>query len=314
MLGFWTFGLGLLVGILLGAAVVLRNRRARSTRGDETEPIGEAAESQGPSAAYEPEPAAVLRPTPDAAPDSDAAPDRAASPDPEVEAVVATRWRPPYIADQQLFEWARSVSRGTVRSALHEGASPGEITEMVKDLYDGASEAMHPDASPGDRALPTACPSHGRGVMGVSAPEAIALAEWLRGTLTPEQLDELIEDVTFCDEMVENHVTEPPCALQGEDHVCIAFGAHPLSCRPTLAVALARHVHDRLPSARTRTEADIDAVTRGVVEGLHSGLRQAGLDSTRYELHSALRRALTRPGVGEAWRRGEDAFAGCRVE
>jgi hypothetical protein len=226
------------------------------------------------------------------------------------------RWQPPYLAGRELFEWARSVSRGIVRDVVGEGPGADTPTKLQERIHPGLGKALLPDVAQEERGRTVACPSTGQGTIGVTAPEAIALAEWLRAQLPPEGLTELTEDVTLCDEWIGNGVSSPPCALQGEAHVCMAFGAHPVACRPTLATTLARHMRSESggPEAvRDFGEAHVDTVARGVIEGMRSGLQRAGLDAKQYELHSALRRALARTDAGEAWARGEDVFEKCRV-
>ena len=141
----------------------------------------------------------------------------------------------------------------------------------------------------------------------MSAPEVIALARWLKERLTDAELAELIENVTLCDEWIGNGATAAPCALQGDDHVCMAYGAQPFGCRPTLAARLLDQLRDEtgVPAgARMLGDVHTRTVSAGVQEGLREGLEHAGLDAATYELHSALRRALSRPGAAEAWARG----------
>jgi N-acetyl-anhydromuramyl-L-alanine amidase AmpD len=60
-------------------------------------------------------------------------------------------------------------------------------------------------------------------------------------------------------------------------------------------------------------EMDVYESIWEVAQGVMDGLRRAGVDSTSYELHSALQRALDTPDAARRWVQGEDVFAGCTV-
>ena len=225
------------------------------------------------------------------------------------------RWRPPYVAGTPLQDWARSVTRGVVREAIAEGDESDAAVRIAEGLSPVVRQAMLPDATPEDRARAVPCSALGQGTVGVTAPEAIALAEWVRTRLDAEDLQALVDDVTLCDEWLANGATASPCAMQGPDHVCLAYEAQPFACRPTLAASLAAQLRQEsgVPDgARVFTDVHAETVGQGVAEGLSEGLEQAGLDATVYELHSALRRALGRRDAAQAWARGEPVFDGCR--
>ena len=225
------------------------------------------------------------------------------------------RWRPPYVSGAPLRDWARAVSRGVVREAVADSEASGAPARIAEGLSPVMRQAMLPDAPADARAREVPCSALGQGTVGVTAPEAIALAEWLRARLTAEELQALEEDVTVCDEWIANGATSAPCALQGPDQVCLAYEAQPFACRPTLATRLALQLREDsgVPDgARAFADVHAETVAQGVLDGLREGLEQAGLDATVYELHSALRRALGRTDAAQAWADGEDLFAGCR--
>jgi len=236
--------------------------------------------------------------------------------EPPVAEPDSRRWRPPYVSGEPLREWAASVGRGVVRDATADGVVAGTAARIADELSPAMRQALLPEADPAERGRPVACPPRGQGTIGVTPPEAIALADWLRAKLTPEELQELIEDVTLCDEWIGNGATMSPCALQGDDQICMAYEAQPFACRPTLSTLLAAQLREEsgVPeSVRGFTDAHAETVAHGMRDGLREGLERAGLDATTYELHSALRRALSRPDAAEAWARGEDLFERCRI-
>ena len=229
---------------------------------------------------------------------------------------VERRWRPPYIGGAALERWASSVASGTTRAALRDGPAHGIASELVEQLAEGVSRAIVPDADAFERRRPTPCPELGQGTIGVTAAEAIAVAGWLHGELSPDALEELREDVTLVDEWLANGASCGPCALQGVDLVCVPYAVRPFACRTVLAESLARSLSEERGAplaAREYSGHHADQVMRGVLDGLSSTLEQQGLDGTRYELHSALRRVLDAPEAEAAWLRGEEIFTGCRV-
>lgn len=294
------FVLGVSVGAV--ALAFLRRRAEEGPLAGAEETAAAPPESEDTAAAL-PEPAPAATETID-----QKEPRTVADPD-------SRRWQPPYISGQPLLEWARSVSRGIVREATGEGLDAATAGEIAGRLAPAFGQAMLPDAQAEVRNRPVPCPATGQGITGLTPPEAIALAAWLRAHLTAEELEELMDDITLCDEWIGNATSGAPCALQGHDGVCRGFGARPIGCRPTLAMTLASRLQEEtgMPGgARSFADAHVDTVARGVMEGLREGLELKGLDNRVYELHSALRRVLSRPDAAAEWARGEDVFERCR--
>ena len=57
----------------------------------------------------------------------------------------------------------------------------------------------------------------------------------------------------------------------------------------------------------------MEAIGEGVSDGLAHGLENAGLDASKYELHSALVTALDTPDAAVRWAAGDDLFGSCRL-
>ena len=224
------------------------------------------------------------------------------------------RWKPPYVSGRDLFQWARSIATTAVDEVLWEGAGASTARDLVQRLDRGAARAMLPELGPKQTDLPVACPPEGQGVIGVTAPEAIAIAEALREAPDEEALADVRLKAATYRPWVAGGMAPTPCALQGDDCLCVAYPVRPMACRSTLAARAAARVGRgaRDPGAGPDFAADhAVAVGFGVVDGLAAGLRRAGLDSARYELHSALERALSVPDAGARWAAGEPVFEGC---
>lgn len=149
----------------------------------------------------------------------------------------------------------------------------------------------------------------------------MVVARHLRANLSEEGLADVRERIAKYVEQTEKlSVSEHAgakimCPLLSSDGKCSIHPARPMSCRWT---------HAFYPSqCKAVLEADSDGIIdadlqsliwgRSVVRGLRAGLREADLDDRRYELHSALLRALDREGPEEEWIAGNPVFEGCKV-
>ena len=230
------------------------------------------------------------------------------------------RWSPPFISGQDLLDWARSRATGIVRDVVKHEASAETTAEITNRLNRGATDAMLPGARPREVSRSIPCPQAGQGVIGVSPPEAIQLATYLRQSLSSSQLktlrDEAQRNAKLLAEGPGRSVTDAPCSLQGDDCVCLAYSDRPMECRPLHAAIMAEQL-DLNPltgaSASSPPAAHIETISQGIREGLSRGLESAGLDGGTYELHSALVAALDDPEAAEHWAAAEDVFGACNV-
>lgn len=227
----------------------------------------------------------------------------------------ARRWTPPYIGGRDLFQWARSMTMRAVDEVLREGADASTARRIVGRLAQGSDRAMSPDADRTHAERPVPCPAAGQGLVGVTPPEAIVLAESLRRDMNAKDLAALRDRVAAYDQLIAHGMSPAPCALQGDDCRCIAYGVRPIGCRPTLAAIAGGSLAggDSDPGAGPESASDhADAVGFGVLKGLSQGLERAGLDAERYELHSALGVALASPDAARRWAAGAPMFEGCQ--
>jgi Fe-S-cluster containining protein len=156
----------------------------------------------------------------------------------------------------------------------------------------------------------------------ITAPEALAMAAYLRSQLAEKDLDTLrarlaVTTATLRDLSYEAHAqAKIPCVLL-VDGVCSVYPSRPLACRAWNSTSVTRcqeiFDHGDPITMIPPIEMDVYESIWEVAQGVMDGLRRAGVDSTSYELHSALQRALDTPDAARRWVQGEDVFAGCTV-
>jgi hypothetical protein len=187
------------------------------------------------------------------------------------------------------------------------------------ELEDAAMQAMLPLASPEERARVVACPKTGQGLVGVSAPEALAIAAYIRKHLSRAEQQRIYETAVrnatrIASSAKSDEALSPlPCALQGKDHVCCVYASRPLRCRPLHAIAIAKESAGAdAPSAAAEPQATPASYEATVVQGMEMGvaraLKAAGLEANVYELNSAVAAALGTSDAAERWARGESVF------
>jgi hypothetical protein len=164
-----------------------------------------------------------------------------------------------------------------------------------------------------------ACPEAGQGMVGVTAPEALAIVADLRKHRSLAELQRIYELALANAKRIATRehggsdASPLPCPLHGEDHVCCAYGSRPLRCRPLHALAIAKDIgRSSVPPGReAETPADHgheQTVAQGIEIGLTRALKSAGLDASIYELNSALATALGTPNAAARWAKGENVF------
>jgi Fe-S-cluster containining protein len=156
----------------------------------------------------------------------------------------------------------------------------------------------------------------------ITAPEALAMAAYLRSQLAEKDLDTLrarlaVTTATLRDLSYEAHAqAKIPCVLL-VDGVCSVYPSRPFACRAWNSTSVTRcqeiFDHGDPITMIPPIEMDVYESIWEVAQGVMDGLRRAGVDSTSYELHSALQRALDTPDAARRWVQGEDVFAGCTV-
>jgi Fe-S-cluster containining protein len=227
----------------------------------------------------------------------------------------ARKWTPPFVSGDALSRWARSMASGAVEDVVGTGAASEVPGEIMHRLNDGVTQAMLPGPRPGSLKREVACPQAGQGVIGVSAPEAIEIAAYLRRRLSRSELrvvrDQSERTALHLAAGSNGSVGAAPCVLQGDDCVCMAYPERPMSCRPLHAAILADELNLSLtPDGPGSAEAaaHMGVIGRAISDGLAHGLEGASLDAKLYELHAALVKAIDHPDAAERWASGDSVF------
>lgn len=232
-----------------------------------------------------------------------------------VREVESRRWRPPFVRGHELFDWARTAAYGTVDRVLREPPDADTPRRLMSEMEAGLEHALVPGFPPRRHAGPVPCPEVGQGVVVLTAPEALALADCLREYLSPAELErvrnESEDNVGWIRRISSVYGSDAPCALQRADCVCKAWRARPLQCRAAHAVSMARAAGDEDPWLEQGAPRHAEQICAGARVGLRDGLGRVGLDDGLYEMHGALARALEVPNAAARWARGERLFTAC---
>lgn len=224
---------------------------------------------------------------------------------------------PLYLRGTDLFYWARDTAARIVAKYLTGVPTEATPIDLAKDVHAATTCGMFPLGSPNEDVERIPCPKYGQGIIGVTAPEAIEIADYIQKNLP------LAERNRIHDLALENasklanmslfgfDATQTPCPLLGADGICLAYLARPLRCRPLHAATILGQRGQRRPVDEER-DYDEQIVEQGAETGLTEALISAGRDGNVYELNSALVAALDTPNAAERWARGEEIFAQCK--
>jgi Fe-S-cluster containining protein len=208
------------------------------------------------------------------------------------------------------------------RVAARERLSAGKRAADVAEVTLGAADRLEPLVSELVRERPPAC---GRGCsrcchglkIEASAPEAIAIAEFLRG-LTPDEL------ATTCEQMAEEAAfartldaetrwrEQSPCAfLDDASGECVIHDVRPFTCRAHTSMsaeqcdAAARDPERRTPIDKHPVPASVFGMAKSAIT---VACAEANLDPRSFELTNAVAVALNEPRAAERWAEGELVF------
>lgn len=229
-------------------------------------------------------------------------------------------WLPPFMRGEALRNWAATTAERLATERL-AGKRTGETAaRLAAEVEDGAMHAMLPTAGPAELERVIACPEAGQGMIGVTAPEALSIASFLRQNRSRAEQQQIYEMAAENAKIIaarapgESNVPVPPCPLSGPGHVCCTYGARPLRCRPLHAISIAQDLGGKsAPHVGPQVEAPVEngheqTVAEGIELGFTRALKSAGLDSDVYEINSALATALGTPDAAERWAKGENIF------
>lgn len=236
------------------------------------------------------------------------------------QAKAVLTWRPPFMCGGALRNWAATTAEKLARNRL-TGKRTGEMAvQLATEVEEGAVHAMLPLAGQAELERIVACPETGQGRVGLTAPEALAIAAHLRKNRSRAEQQRIHNLALENSKKILSRTHEDtnlpllPCPLQSKDNVCYAYAARPLRCRPLHAISVATGMGSRsvqLAGSQAETPGEDrheQSVAQGIEIGLTRALKSAGLDANVYELNSALAKALETPDAAGHWANGENIF------
>jgi Fe-S-cluster containining protein len=219
---------------------------------------------------------------------------------------------------------ARRAQRLRTAELLNGGRTPLHVIEVAAHAGELAertiAEALVREPPQPPLACRAGCDWCCYKKVGVAAPEVLRIAAYLR----VHQPQQTIQDIVARIEaraaqrnvLAGDHWTADrlPCPLL-EDHRCLAYPVRPLTCRgytSSNAQRCERSAKSREPPAVPVYGPALQA-TAFILDGMCSGLTEAGLAGSGLDLAKALRSALTIPDAGERWLAGEPLFETARL-
>lgn len=208
------------------------------------------------------------------------------------------------------------------RDAARECLRAGDSAADVAALALRAAARLEPLVSELIRERPPACGAgcsrccHGLKIE-ASAPEAVAIAEFLRG-LTPEGLaetrEQMSEEAAFARTLdADTRWREQvPCAfLDDASGECVIYDVRPFTCRAHTSMSV-EQCEAAAKDPERRTPVDKHVIPASVFGMAKSALTiacaESNLDARSFELTNAVAVALNEPNVAARWRAGEQVF------
>ena len=229
-------------------------------------------------------------------------------------------WQPQLLRGEKLRWWAHATAETATVTKLRATRTAETAVELVREVHDGAQQAMDAGPNQGDRACHEGCPGCCHMLISVTAPEVCAIAAWLRDRMSAAELNTIrqhaVENADKSKTMSNTEHAESMlwCPLLNSHLSCSVYPVRPLGCRAWNSLSLeachdcyfANHACNTIPLDDHAYE-----VGQGVRSGLSRGNEEVGLDGNSYELSSALVTALDTPDAAERWARGENVFEHC---
>jgi Fe-S-cluster containining protein len=218
---------------------------------------------------------------------------------------------------------ARRAERLDAVETLKAGRTPLnviEVAERASALAEKAVENFKASYPPPAFACREGCDWCCHLNVAVTAAEVFRIADYLRHTLSPQDMDATRVRLARLDDerrrlpANQRAGARLPCALL-VDHRCLAYPVRPLTCRGfnssdahqcELFLDAPRRVRvpNYVPQLRLMTF---------VLDGMRAGLSECGLKGDLCELTGALCIALTVPDAARRWLAGEAVFAPARL-
>lgn len=212
-----------------------------------------------------------------------------------------------------MIEWTHAKSELGKR---RDNSAPSRLMEPV---YERSVRHLKVLGAGSQLACKDGCAWCCRGIhIEVLAPEAIAIVQHLRDTLSAEKLDELRSRVEVAAVRArsmsrnEYHAAQVSCPLLNEEEErCSIYEHRPLRCRGHISLdasACEAALKTPGPEAKIPTIPDYRIVFEGIALALQVAFDDIRLDVRPFELSSALLVALNEPDAGVQWSRGKRIF------
>jgi len=231
-------------------------------------------------------------------------------------------------SDQEFLHALDPLNAVLVRALLDEceaatailagGRTAAKVREVVEQAFEytrTTTEALLQHTPPaGQPACRAGCAFCCAIPVSVQPPEALYMALQLRARLNAAELAALVDRLRHRVEVrrgwtLEQRRTHPcRCVFLQADRRCGVYEGRPLACRGYTSPSAEACQEDRDPIP---VHEGVMYATSGVSYGLVEATEALGLESTRYELESAVLCALEVPDATERWFRGERVFAEC---
>lgn len=217
------------------------------------------------------------------------------------------RWQPPLDSDDTLVRWAAHMAEKVTATRLAMARSSTTATELAQDLYAGTTEALEQL-----REEEAQCSARCHEMIGLTAPEALALADSLKSRRGAAEIGRIRRVAatnakqTAGMSRAEYSAARVTCPLLTNDGTCAAYAFRPLACRTDCSVCGGDD------SAEPQSRVSSSSLAFGIERGLSKSLAAAGVDANRYELNGVLLSALNAPDVSDRWASGEAVFAECK--
>src|SRR5258708_6373537 len=192
--------------------------------------------------------------------------------------------------------------REQVRNVLEAGVDPVTVDARVAANVDTLVTEWIAMDVPGEAkpACARGCAHCCHGRVEVTAPEVFLLARYLRAhpdDARDARIEATSRTIAGMDRRAR-HLAQVRCALLGEDDSCTAYAARPVACRRAhstdAAVCAAVHREPTL-DVRIPSAPSLEWNASSLVLGWLEGYALAGRSPDHYELHAALRIAMTTP-------------------
>lgn len=224
--------------------------------------------------------------------------------------------------EDQIRRWTLETfhAEGAVQEQGFKAVRAGGATVLSHQVgvYRRLDDALRaiPDSSGARPACEAGCSYCCHYHVYVTAPEALAIAEHMRGLPTAERESTLVRLVANAEQAAalgkDRHVqTNIRCAFLGGDNLCSIYAVRPLACRrhhsydvtPCRTTFEDPAAQDQCPQSPQRI-----ATADGFRAAGSAVARHVGLDFARYELSGAVLEAATNPAAAKRWRDGKTAF------